>query len=87
MLKNNKNKIKKIFTEKDRDEKDDVKKTGEDEETEKESGGTLSDGVLDAFDEVTPVDPLLVAGDEIVLPEDEDNDEIDSGDYRSNDEW
>ena len=48
MLKNNKNKIKKIFTEKDRDEKDDVKKTGEDEETEKESGGTLSDGVLDS---------------------------------------
>jgi len=46
----------------------------------------LSDGVLDAFDEIAPVvDPLLE--EEAVIPEEEDDDEIDSGDYRPSDEW
>jgi len=64
---------------------EDVKKTVGEEETEKETG-TLSDGVLDAFDEVAPVvDPLLE--EDTVLPEEEEDDEIDSGDYRPSDEW
>ena len=67
------------------DSTDDVKKIGADEEVEKD-GGTLSDGVLDAFEEIAPVvDPLLE--DETVLPEDEEDDEMDSGDYKPLDEW
>lgn len=67
-----------------KDTKEEVKKpAGEEEETEKESG-TLSDWVLDAFEEVAPVDPLLE--DEALLLEEEE-DEIDSGDYKANDEW
>ncbi len=60
---------------------------GEEEETEKETS-TLSDGVLDAFDEVAPVDPLLLEDDEVSTPEnEEDDDEIDSGDYKPLDDW
>ena len=78
-------KIKKFTAIKDKGEEKDVKKvTGEDEETEKESG-TLSDGVLDAFDEVAPVDSLLE--EESTLLESEEEDELDSGDYRPSDEW
>jgi len=78
-------KVKKIACAEDKDEKEDIKKIGgEDEETEKESG-TLSDGVLDAFDEVAPIDPLLE--EEVGLTEEEEEDEIDSGDYRPSDEW
>ena len=62
---------------------EDIKKIGGEEEPEKE-GGTLSDGVLDAFDELAPVDILIE--EEAVLAEEED-DELDSGDYRANDEW
>lgn len=65
-------------------EKDDVKKVGTEEEPEKESS-TLSDGVLDAFDELAPVDPLLE--NEVAIPENEEDDEIDSGDYKPLDEW
>lgn len=83
MSKSNKNK--KAPKTKPKVVEEDVKKVvGEEEETEKE-GGTLSDGVLDAFDEVAPVDPLLE--DDTLLPEEEDDDELDSGDYRANDEW
>jgi hypothetical protein len=68
-----------------KDIKADVKPIpGEEEETEKE-GGALSDGVLDAFEEVTPVDPLLE--DETAVLEEEEEDDIDSGDYRDRDEW
>jgi hypothetical protein len=78
-------KIKKTSKIKGKETEEEVKKVGgEEEETEKESG-TLSDGVLDAFEEVAPVDPLLIE-DEVVLPEEEE-DELDSGDYRPNDEW
>ncbi len=63
---------------------EDGKKVGGEEEIEKESS-TLSDGVLDAFDEVAPVDPLLE--DDSILPEDEEDDELDSGDYKPLDEW
>jgi hypothetical protein len=59
------------------------KKVAVEEEPEKE-GGTLSDGVLDAFDEVAPADILL---EEETLLAEEDEDEIDSGDYKANDEW
>jgi len=63
---------------------EDVKKTsGGEEETDKESS-TLSDGVLDAFDEVAPVDPLLEE-EEVIVEEDEDD--IDSGDYKPLNEW
>ena len=80
-------KVKKITKTKNKAVKEEeVKKVeGEEEETEKE-GGALSDGVLDAFDEVAPVDPLLLDED-TVLPEEDDDDELDSGDYRANDEW
>lgn len=73
-------KIKKVTDIKD----EEVKKTGEEEETEKE-GGTLSDGVLDAFEEVAPADSLLE--DESLSIENEDEDELDSGDYKPLDEW
>ena len=80
-------KIKKNIGTHTSDTKDEVKKTEGEDEVEKESG-TLSDGVLDAFDEVTPVDPLLLEEDEVVLPEnEEDDDEIDSGDYKPLDDW
>jgi len=87
MPKNKKTKkvIKKIIV-KEIKGKDEIKKTeGEEEETEKDSG-TLSDGVLDAFDEVAAVDPLLLE-DEAILPEDDEDDELDSGDYRPSDDW
>ncbi len=85
--------LKKNIKKEDKSTKDDVKKVaGEEEETEKESG-TLSDGVLDAFDEVTPVvdpllaDPLLLE-DEAILQEDEDDEGgIDSGDFKPLDDW
>ena len=63
----------------------DVKKIIVEEEPEKESS-TLSDGVLDAFEEVAPVDPLL-EDEAVVVESDEDDDELDSGDYKANDEW
>ena len=77
------NKAKKTVITQDKGVKEDIKKVDGEEEPEKE-GGTLSDGVLDAFEEVAPVDPLLE--EETVLTEDDD-DEIDSGDYKANDEW
>jgi len=75
-----KDKTKKIEEKKD----EEVKKVGGEEETEKESG-TLSDSVLDAFDEVAPVDPLLE--EEEVPPGEEEDDGIDSGDYKPLNEW
>ncbi|MFH1607499.1 MAG: hypothetical protein ABIC91_09190 [Nanoarchaeota archaeon] len=78
------NKIKKVARTENKNVKEDVKKVGGEEETEKEVG-TLSDGVLEAFDELAPVDPLLE--DESLLPENEEDDEIDSGDYKPLDEW
>jgi hypothetical protein len=53
---------------------DDDVKPGEEEEEPKE-GGTLSDGVLDAFEEAAPVDPLeedIVDIDALADKEDED---------------
>ncbi len=78
-------KTKKIATSKVKPAKEveEVKKVVGEEEPEKE-GGTLSDGVLDAFDELAPVDVLLE--EEVVIAE-EDDDEIDSGDYKPLDEW
>ena len=76
-------KIKKIIRQDDKDVKNAAKKIEGEEEPEKE-GGTLSDGVLDAFEELAPVDILLE--EEVVVTQDDD-DEIDSGDYKANDEW
>ena len=78
-------KIKKISPVKNKKVKEEEKKVvvGE-EEPEKESG-TLSDGVLDAFEELTPVDILLE--EETLLTEEDEDDELDSGDYKANDEW
>jgi hypothetical protein len=56
----------------------------ETEETEKE-GGTLSDGVLDAFDEVAPTDPLVE--EDPFLNEEDEIEDLDSGDYSPEDEW
>jgi len=82
-MKKNIKKIKKTTSKKDKVVKvEEVKKVEGEEEVEKESS-TLSDGVLDAFDEVAPVDPLLE--DETLLEEEEDD--LDSGDYRPNDDW
>ncbi|MBA4320432.1 MAG: hypothetical protein C0412_18700 [Flavobacterium sp.] len=79
------NKIKKVAHTENKNVKEDVKKvTGGEEETEKEVG-TLSDGVFEAFDELAPIDPPLE--DESILPENEEGDEIDSGDYKPLDEW
>jgi predicted transglutaminase-like protease len=63
----------------------------EDTEKEKESS-TLSDGVLDAFDEeITPTDPLLLSEEDTIggyeNEEDEEDVGIDSGDYKPDDEW
>ena len=82
MVKNKK--TKKTLDTKNKDVKEGVKKPSGEEEPEKE-GGTLSDGVLDAFDELAPVDPLLE--DETIVPENEEEDEIDSGDYKPLDDW
>lgn len=67
--------------------------TEETSESEKE-GGALSEGVLDAFDEeVAPTDPLIMSEDDMESEEDdfdddeEKNFEIDSGDYKPDDEW
>jgi len=61
------------------------KTTGEEtEETEKE-GGALSDGVLDAFDEVAPTDPLVE--EDPFLNEEDEIEDLDSGDYSPEDEW
>jgi len=63
----------------------DIKKVVVGEEPEKETS-TLSDGVLDAFEELAPVDPLLE--DEAVIVETDDEDDgLDSGDYKPSDEW
>ena len=81
-------KNKKAVNSKDKGVKKDVKKivgVGEGVGPEKENS-TLSDGVLDAFDEVAPVDSLLLE-DETILPEEEEEDELDSGDYKPLDEW
>ena len=56
----------------------------ESEETEKE-GGALSDGVLDAFDEVAPTDPLVE--EDPFLTEEDEIEDLDSGDYSPEDEW
>jgi hypothetical protein len=53
---------------------DDKKITGEEEEPK--GDGALSDGVLDAFEEVAPVDPALKDEEEEVLP-DEDEEDLD----------
>jgi hypothetical protein len=63
----------------------DIKSVVVGEEPEKESS-TLSDGVLDAFEELAPVDPL--SEEEAIIAEvEEEEDELDSGDYKANDEW
>jgi hypothetical protein len=61
---------------------------GADEEKEKGEGGVLSDSVLDAFDNDTApaIDPLLEE-DPLLLPEDEEEEALDSGDYSIPDEW
>jgi hypothetical protein len=54
---------------------DDDVKPGEEEEEEPKEGGALSDGVLDAFEETAPVDPLeedIVDIDALADKEDED---------------
>ncbi len=78
-------KTKKVSAPKEKVEKEDVKTIAPVEDEAEKETGTLSDGVLDAFDELAPVDPLLE--DETILPEDEEDDEIDSGDFRPSDEW
>jgi hypothetical protein len=74
------NKTKKVSV-----KEEEIKKPEEEEEEKEKEGGALSDGVLDAFDEVAPVDPLLE--DENLLSDEEEDDMIDSGDYKANDEW
>ncbi len=51
------------------------KEVKEGEEEEPKEGGTLSDGVLDAFEETAPVDPLLAVEDESLLDETEEDEE------------
>ena len=46
------------------------------EEEEVKEVGVISDGVLDAFEETAPVDPLLVE-DELGIAEEDDDDEED----------
>lgn len=77
-------KIKKAVETKNKVVKEDVKKITTEDEPEKD-GGTISDSVLDAFDELAPAD-LLLLDEETVLAEEEE-DELDSGDYRPNTEW
>lgn len=65
-----------------------VKPTEEtDEEEEKSEGGVLSESVLDAFDNETApvVDPL--EEDPLLTTEDDEDDLLDSGDYKVSDEW
>ena len=64
--------------------KDDLKN-----EEEPKEGAVLSDTVLDALvdEEATPVDPLLAKEDEELFLEEEDEDELDSGDYKNPDDW
>ena len=82
------NKIKKIAEVKTKDvEKENVKKIEEEGDDAEKKSGPLSDGVLDAFEEVAPIDPLLEAEDETLATEEDDEDEIDSGDYRPLDDW
>ena len=76
-------KIKKLPVVDDKSNKEETKKPEGEEEAEKD-GGTLSDGVLDAFEEVALTDPLA---EEDTLATEDDDDEIDSGDYKANDEW
>jgi len=82
-------KVKKIKKSEDTDEKDvkGVVTGGEEEEPEKE-GGALSDGVLDAFEETAPADPLededgtpIKSLDDIIDEEDKDDLDYDP------DEW
>lgn len=83
MPKNHKTK-KPAHTEK-KSSKEEVKKPEVTEEAEAEKeGGTLSDGVLDAFEEVAPADALV---EEDTLVVDDDDDELDSGDYGDGEEW
>ena len=44
------------------------------EEEETKEGGTLSDGVLDAFEETAPADPLLADDENPVVDEDDEED-------------
>ena len=73
---------------KKKDEKKTINEEGADEEKEKSEGGVLSDSVLDAFDnDTTPaIDPLLEE-DPLLLSEDDEEDILDSGDYKISDEW
>jgi len=65
----------------------DVKTEDGEEEEEKSEGGVLSDSVLDAFDNdvAAPIDPL--EDDPLLSTEDDDEDILDSGDYKISDEW
>ena len=79
-------KVKKVKKSEDTEEKGIKPEVKGEEEEETKEGGALSDGVLDAFEEVAPVDPLLEVEEEVAVTEDDEDDEIDSGDYRANDE-
>ncbi len=65
----------------------DVQPEESEDEEEKSEGGVLSDSVLDAFDnDAAPaIDPL--EDDPLFTTEDDEEDMLDSGDYRVADEW
>ena len=70
--------------------KEDTKPIEETEEEEKgkSEGGVLSDSVLEAFDnDATPVVDSLLEDDTLLPLEDEEEDMLDSGDYKLSDEW
>jgi len=64
------------------EKKDVIKEEGE--ESEEKSSGTLSDGVLDAFDEETPVAGLE---EEDLLAADDEDEALDDMDFRTSEDW
>jgi len=60
----------------------------EEDEEKKSEGGVISDSVLDAFDnEIAPVTDLLEDDPLFPANEDDEEDTLDSGDYKISDEW
>ena len=64
---------------------DDKKVTGtEPEETEEKSGGALSEGVLEAFDDATPTG---LEEEDVAGEVEEEDDELGDLDFRTSDDW
>ncbi len=77
----------------DKKTKKDIKK-GKAEETDKKdikaeeeaapAEGNISEGVLDAFDDE---DPVAAVEEDVFVAEEDGDDELDSGDFKMQDEW